>query len=212
MQAIVEKRVVPVAVIDKEDDAVPVAEALMAGGLNIIEITFRTAAAEQAIRRIVTALPGMVVGAGTLLTAEQVERALAAGACFGVAPGLNPKVAQKAIDLKLPFVPGVMTPSEIERALDLSLKLLKFFPAEQAGGVKMLKALAGPYAQAGVKFIPLGGVTPVNAAEYLALPVVAAIGGSWLVEKKLVAERNWKEITRRTAEALQIAGRTRVAP
>jgi 2-dehydro-3-deoxyphosphogluconate aldolase / (4S)-4-hydroxy-2-oxoglutarate aldolase len=212
MQAIVEKRVVPVAVIDKEDDAVPVAEALMAGGLNLIEITFRTAAAEQAIRRIATTLPGMVVGAGTLLSAEQVDRALTAGARFGVAPGLNPKVAQKAIDLKLPFVPGVMTPSEIERALELGLKLLKFFPAEQAGGVKMLKALAGPYAQAGVKFIPLGGVTPVNAAEYLALPVVAAIGGSWLVEKKLVAERNWKEIARRTAEALQLAARTRVAP
>ena len=211
MKQILDKRVVPVAVIDKAEDAVLVAEALQAGGLDIIEVTFRTAAAGDAIKQIAAKFPQMLVGAGTILTGDQVRKAIDCGAKFGVSPGLNEKVVAQANSLKLPFVPGVMTPSEVERAMDLGCKLLKFFPAENAGGVKMLKALAGPYGHTGVKFIPLGGVTAMNAAEYLALPIVGAIGGSWLIEKSVVAERNWQEITRRTAAILQLAARTKSA-
>ena len=209
MKRIYEKRVVPVAVLERAEDAVPVTEALMAGGLDIIEVTLRTAGAVEAIRRIVSAHPNVLVGAGTILAAEQVKAAVDAGAAFGVAPGLNEKIVACARERNLPFVPGVMTPSEVERAMDLGCRLLKFFPADAAGGIKMLKSLAGPYAHTGVKFLPLGGVGAANAAEYLALPVVGAIGGSWLVEKSLVAEKNWREITRRTAEIVQIVGGVR---
>ena len=205
MDLILQQRVVPVTVIDRAEDAVPLAEALTAGGLNIIEITFRTAAAVEAIRRIRRALPDMLVGAGTLLSPQQVDEAVQAGARFGVAPGLHEPVVRRAAELKLPFVPGVLTPSEIEQALAWGLKLLKFFPAEPAGGVKMLKALAGPYAQTGLRFIPLGGVGPANAADYLALPQVAAVGGSWIAERSAIAARDWPTITRLAAEAVKLA-------
>ncbi len=205
MQHLFEKRVVPVAVIDHAEDGVPVAEALMGAGLNVLEITFRTAAAEQTIREVRRAFPTMLVGAGTILDVDQLQRAIDAGAQFGVAPGLNEAVVSKSLASKLPFIPGVMTPSDVERGLALGCKLQKFFPAESAGGVKMLRALAGPYAHTGVKFIPLGGVNAANAREYLALPIVAAIGGSWMVERKLVAEKNWSTIRRLAEEIVQIA-------
>jgi 2-dehydro-3-deoxyphosphogluconate aldolase/(4S)-4-hydroxy-2-oxoglutarate aldolase len=208
MQKILERRVVPVVVIEKAEDAVPIAEALVAGGLDVIEITLRTPAALEALRRIVRALPQMFAGAGTILASEQVGQAVDAGAQFGVAPGLNVEVARRASEAGLPFVPGVMTPSEVELAMGLGLKLLKFFPAEPAGGVKMLKALAGPYAHTGVKFLPLGGINAANAGEYLALQVVGAIGGSWLAEKAVVAARDWREITRRTREIIDLAARS----
>lgn len=207
MQAILSKRVVPVVVVDNAGDAVPLAKALQAGGLDVVEVTFRTAAAADAIDAIRKALPGMVVGAGTLLSPDQVDQAAAAGAQFGVAPGLSPHVVQRARDLKLPFIPGVMTPSEIELALGHDLRLLKFFPAEAAGGVKMLKALAGPYAHTGVSFIPLGGVSPANIAEYLALPMVGAVGGTWIAERKLIQAKAWDEITRLAREAVALAAR-----
>lgn len=202
------KRIVPVvAGLQNVEDALPLAEALLAGGLNVIEITFRNAAAEPAVRAIAQKLPQMILGAGTLLTTEQVQRAKDAGAQFGVAPGLNLEVVRAAQRLNLPFVPGVMTPSEIETALSAGCKLLKFFPANLAGGVPMLKALTGPYGQTGVKFILLGGVTPETMPEFLALPIVAAVGGSWIVDPALIAKRDWRTITARTKEAIAITER-----
>lgn len=210
MQPILEKRIVPVVVIDKAEDAVPLAEALLASGLNVMEVTFRTTAAAAAIRNVREAFPAMFVGAGTILDQDQLRRAIDAGAQFGVAPGLNGTIVSKALALELPFVPGVMTPSDVERGLALGCKLQKFFPAEAAGGVKMLQAFAGPFGPAGVKFIPLGGINTGNARDYLALPIVAAIGGSWMVDRKLIAQRNWKTIRELTAEAVRIAAASAV--
>ncbi len=206
---ILSKRIVPVVVLDRAESAEPLAEALLEGGLDIMEITFRTAAAEESIRRIAARFPEILLGAGTLLESSQVERAKAAGAVFGLAPGLNPATVAKAQELGLEFSPGVMTPGEVEQALALGCKLLKFFPAETAGGTAMLKALAGPYAHTGVKFIPTGGITAGNLADYLRLPVVAAAGGSWMVDKQLVNEGNWAEISRLTREALAAAAEVR---
>ncbi|MEM9237838.1 MAG: bifunctional 4-hydroxy-2-oxoglutarate aldolase/2-dehydro-3-deoxy-phosphogluconate aldolase [Verrucomicrobiota bacterium] len=202
---ILAKRIVPVVVLDDADDAEPLAEALLAGGLDIMEITFRTAAAAESIARIANAFPEVLLGAGTLLEEDQVVRAKDAGAVFGLAPGLNPSILAKAKEVDLEFSPGVMTPSDIEQALALGCSLLKFFPAGAAGGPGMLKALAGPYAHTGVKFVPTGGVNSGNLGDYLSLPVVAAIGGSWMVDKKLVATGDWSEITRLTKEALEAA-------
>ena len=202
---ILSKRIVPVVVLDTVESAEPLAEALLAGGLDIMEITFRTAAAEESIKRIANRFPEILLGAGTLLEKQQVIRAQEAGAVFGLAPGLNREIVRTANDIGLEFSPGVMTPSEVEQALSLGCKLLKFFPAEAAGGVNMLKSLAGPYAHTGVKFVPTGGVTSANLASYLKLPVVAAIGGSWMVDKALVNAGKWDEITRLTKEAIDSA-------
>ncbi|MGD9419651.1 MAG: bifunctional 4-hydroxy-2-oxoglutarate aldolase/2-dehydro-3-deoxy-phosphogluconate aldolase [Verrucomicrobiota bacterium JB025] len=205
IERILAKRIVPVVVLDDVESAEPLAEALLAGGLDIMEITFRTAAAEESIRRIASRFPEILVGAGTLLNDDQVKRAADAGSQFGLAPGLNPATIAAAQNAGLTFSPGVMTPSEVEQAMSLGCTLLKFFPAEAAGGVKMLKSLAGPYAHTGVKFCPTGGISPANLADYLSLPVVAAIGGSWMVDKKLVNAGNWTEITRLTKQALAAA-------
>jgi len=202
--SLLKQRLICVAVIDKPEDAVPLAEALLAGGLNAIEVTFRTAGAADSIARIRQALPQAIVGAGTLLTAEQVKQAVQAGAQFGVSPGLSEAVSQAAHDTQLPLFPGVVTPSEIIHALDLGWKNLKFFPAETFGGAKALKALAGPFGHTGVKFIPTGGINAVNLANYAALSQVAAIGGSWMADRKLVAEKSWGKITSLTAEAMKI--------
>ncbi len=202
---ILAKRIVPVVVLDSVESAEPLAEALLAGGLDIMEITFRTAAAEAAIERIATRYPEILLGAGTLLENDQIKRAKNAGAVFGLAPGFNPEIVATAREIGLQFSPGVMTPSEVEGALALGCKLLKFFPAEAAGGANMLKSLAGPYAHTGVRFIPTGGVSSANLAAYLKLPVVAAIGGSWMVDKALVNEGKWAEITRITREAIEAA-------
>lgn len=209
IERILAKRIVPVVVLDRAEDAEPLAEALLAGGLDIMEITFRTAAAEESIRRIAARFPEVLLGAGTLLDDSQVQRAREAGAVFGLAPGLNPRTIAKAREVGLDFSPGVMTPGEVEQALALGCKLLKFFPAETAGGTGMLKALAGPYGHTGVKFIPTGGITSTNLSDYLKLPVVAAIGGSWMVDKQLVNEGKWAEITRLTREALAAAAAAR---
>ena len=146
----------------------------------------------------------MAIGAGTLLSPEQVQRAIDAGAQFGVSPGLNEAVLKAAQERNLPFFPGVMTPTEVDRALNLGWKHLKFFPAEPAGGVAMLKALAGPFAHTGVKFIPTGGINAAKLPDYLAMPQVAAVGGSWMAERKLVAEKAWSKITALTAEAMKV--------
>lgn len=207
LDRILAKRIVPVVVLESADHAEPLAEALLEGGLDIMEITFRTAAAAESIRRIATSYPQVLVGAGTLLETDQVKRARDMGAEFGLAPGLNPHVVEAAHAAGLTFAPGVMTPSEIEQALALDCHVLKFFPAGAAGGVGMLKSLAGPYAHTGVKFIPTGGVSAANAPDYLALSVVAAVGGSWMVDPALIRAGMWGEITQLTREALDVAGR-----
>lgn len=203
-ESFLKQRLICVAVIDRAEDAVPLTEALLAGGLNCIEVTFRTAGAAEAIARIRQALPAAVVGAGTLLTADQVKKAVAAGAQFGVSPGLSEAVSRAAQENKLPLFPGVITPTEVMAALELGWKQLKFFPAETFGGVNALKALAGPFGHTGVQFVPTGGITAATLPNYLAVPQVAAIGGSWMAERKLVAEKAWGKITELTAEAMKI--------
>ena len=202
-EAILQQRLICVAVIDQPDAAVPLAEALVAGGLNVMEVTFRTSTAAASIARIRKSLPEVSIGAGTLLTAEQVQRAVDAGAQFGVSPGLNEAVLTLAHKHKMPFFPGVMTPTEAGRALDLGWKHLKFFPAEAAGGVAMLQALAGPFAHTGVKFVPTGGITAAKLPDYLALPQVAAVGGSWMANRNLIREKAWSKITALTAAAMK---------
>jgi len=203
-EALLKQRLICVAVIDRPDDAVPLAEALLAGGLGVMEVTFRTGAAANSIARIRKGVPAMAIGAGTLLSAEQVQRAVDAGAQFGVSPGLNESVLAMAHKNKIPFFPGVMTPTEVGRALELGWKHLKFFPAEAAGGVAMLKALAGPFAHTGVQFIPTGGIHAANLANYLAIPQVAALGGSWMSERKLLTDRKLSRIAELTAEAIKL--------
>ena len=198
-----EQRLICVAVIDRAEDAARLAEALLAGGLQTIEITFRTAGAADAIARIRKSVPRMCVGAGTLLAADQVKQAVDAGAQFGVSPGLSDSVSAAALKNKLPLFPGVITPTEVMHALALGWQHLKFFPAETVGGVNMLKSLAGPFGHTGVKFIPTGGITAASLPAYLAIPQVAAIGGSWMAERKLVAGKAWAKITALTAAAMK---------
>ena len=203
------QRLICVAIIDRADDAVPLAEALLAGGLKVMEVTFRTADAAESIRRIRQGVPQIAIGAGTLLTAENVRQASAAGAQFGVSPGLSEVVSSAAQACRLPLFPGVVTPSEIMRALELGWRHLKFFPSETFGGVSALKALAGPFGHAGVKFVPTGGITPATLPSYLAMPQVAAVGGSWMAERKPVAEGAWSRITALAADAVQIVAEAR---
>jgi 2-dehydro-3-deoxyphosphogluconate aldolase/(4S)-4-hydroxy-2-oxoglutarate aldolase len=209
MEIILKQRLVCVAVIDKPEDAVALAEALLAGGMNVIEITFRTSGAAEAIGRIRKALPQACVGAGTVLTPYQAAQAAEAGAQFLVAPGLDEAVLSAAAVRNLPYIPGVVTPTEVVRALNLKCKLLKFFPAEASGGVAMLKALGGPFAHTGARFIPTGGITAATLPAYLALPQVAAVGGSWMAERELVAQHCWAKITALAAEAVKIAAQGR---
>ncbi|MCU0784761.1 MAG: bifunctional 4-hydroxy-2-oxoglutarate aldolase/2-dehydro-3-deoxy-phosphogluconate aldolase [Verrucomicrobia bacterium] len=205
LKQIRQARILPVVVIDDAVVALDLADALLAAGLNVIEITFRTSAAAAAIAKIAAARPDMLVGAGTLLTEDNVRRAVDAGARFGLAPGLNVRTVGAARRAGLDFSPGITTPSELEQALQLECPLVKFFPAEQAGGVPMLKALEGPYRHTGVQFIPTGGIHLKNLADYLTLESVAAIGGSWFVDKKLITARDWRGITRLTQESLTAA-------
>jgi 2-dehydro-3-deoxyphosphogluconate aldolase / (4S)-4-hydroxy-2-oxoglutarate aldolase len=199
-----EQRLICVAVIDRVDDAVPLAEALLAGGLKTMEVTFRTPCAADAIAHIHKSVPQMYVGAGTLLTSDQVRQAVDAGAQFGVSPGLSEAVSKAAHENKMPLFPGCVTPTEVMHAMELGWKHLKFFPAEIFGGVSALKMLSGPFGPAGVKFIPTGGITAAMLPDYLAVPQVAAIGGSWMVERKLITEKAWGKITALTAEAMKI--------
>ncbi len=186
--------VVPVVAIDDADAAVPLADALIAGGLPIVEITFRTEAGAAVMKKLKDERPDVMLGAGTILTVDNLRRARDCGATFGVAPGFNTKVVGEALELGFPFSPGVMTPSDVEAALDMGLTVLKFFPAEASGGVKMLKALAGPYGHTGVKFMPTGGINAGNFLEYLALDVVLAVGGSWVAKRDDIAAANWDKI------------------
>ncbi len=194
--------IIPVVVLDDAKDALPLAKALCEGGLPCAEVTFRTAAAEESIRVMSSAFPEMLVGAGTVLTTEQVDRAVAAGAKFIVSPGFNPKVVKYCQEKNIPITPGIQTPTEIEAALELGLTTVKFFPAEPAGGLKMIKAVAAPYVN--VSFMPTGGISEKNVREYLAYDRIVACGGSWMVKKDLVANGEFDKIRDMVAEAAAI--------
>lgn len=194
-------RLVPVVVLEREEDALPLAEALKEGGLPIMEVTFRTEAAAGAIRKIVSQCPEVIVGAGTVLSVSQAEEAIKAGARFIVSPGLNPQVVAYCLDREIPVLPGCVTPGEIETALSLGLTAVKFFPAEPSGGVGMLKALSAPYRN--VRFMPTGGITEENIGGYLALPSVIGCGGSWIVKEDLIRKGAFQTITQLTRSALQ---------
>ncbi len=199
---LLKRTIIPVIVIEDADDAVPLAGALLEGGIDVIEVTFRTEAAAQSIELISKAFPSMLLGAGTVLNKGQADRAFDAGAAFALAPGLNPDVIEHYQRLGGTFIPGVMTPSEIEKGMALGCNLLKFFPAGAAGGVSMLQAMAGPYASQGLKFCPTGGVNLENMNDFLALSIVSCIGGSWLATQQQIAEHQWAAITQQCRKAL----------
>ena len=197
--------IIPVIVIEDEAKAVPLARALVDGGLPVLEVTFRTKAAAAAIAKIRAEVPDAVVGAGTLLTKDQVAAAKEAGAVFGVAPGFDPAIVAYAGEIGLPMVPGIATASELSQALTAGVPMVKFFPAEAAGGVKMIKNLLGAFRFTGVKFMPTGGINAVNVRDYLAVPEIVACGGTWIVPKDALAANDWDAIRRLAAEAAAIA-------
>jgi 2-dehydro-3-deoxyphosphogluconate aldolase/(4S)-4-hydroxy-2-oxoglutarate aldolase len=194
-------KLIPMVVLDHAEHAVPFAEALVTGGLPIAEITFRTAAAEQAIRTLANR-GDLLVGAGTILNTEQADRAIDAGAQFIVAPGTNPTVVEHVRKRGVTICPGVVTPTDIELAMSLGVTTLKFFPAETMGGIATLKALAGPYPE--VRFIPTGGITPDLLPTYLKLPSVVACGGSWLAPRHLLAEKKFEAIKLLVEQAVKL--------
>ena len=191
--------VVPVIKIDDAAHAIPLAEALIAGDMPVAEITFRTGAASASIRDISRKFPNMLLGAGTVLTVSQAQQAVDAGARYIVSPGFSPSVVDWCLQHHVPVLPGVATPTEIIAALDTGLTVLKFFPAEEFGGVRMLKALASPFST--VQFVPTGGITPASLPDYLRLPNVLAVGGTWMVKSDLIAASRFPEITRLALEA-----------
>jgi 2-dehydro-3-deoxyphosphogluconate aldolase/(4S)-4-hydroxy-2-oxoglutarate aldolase len=199
--------VVPVVAIEDANHAQKLGQALLNGGLPCAEITFRTAAAEEAIKSIASNFPDILVGAGTVLTVEQAQKAADAGTRFIVTPGFDAAVVDWCIEHNMPITPGIMTPTEINMALNKGLNVLKFFPAEAAGGIKTLKAIGGPYG--GVRFIPTGGINPSNLSDYLRLPMVVACGGSWLVKKQLIADGEFERITELAAEAVEMVKASR---
>lgn len=192
--------IVPVVAIDDAKKAVPLAKVLVAGGLPVAEVTFRTAAGEEAIRTISREVPEMLVGAGTVLTREQVDRALAAGAQFIVSPGFNPDTVTYGLSKDALMIPGTATPGEMEQAMALGLDVVKFFPAEQNGGVAKLKALAGPYKT--LKWMPTGGVNAKNLTDYLSFDQIVACGGTWMVKGELLQREDWDEVTRLSRQAV----------
>ena len=200
--------IVPVVVLNDAKDAEPLAEALIEGGLNCAEVTFRTDAAEESIKKITAKYPDMLVGAGTVLTIDQVNRAVKAGAKFIVAPGLNPEIVKYCQNLGIPMIPGVQTPSEIEQGLALGLNVLKFFPAEPSGGLKMIQAVAAAYV--GVKFMPTGGINPQNVRDYLADEKhILCCGGSWMVKGDMIKAGEFEKIKELAKEAAAIVKEVR---
>jgi len=195
--------VIPVMVLQRVSDAIPVAEALIAGGISIFEITMRTEAALPAIEKIAGRFPDALTGVGTVLNKEHAKQAIDSGAQFIVSPGFDLATVEFAMNAGIPIVPGTSTASEVQRARNLGLRILKFFPAGAAGGIPMLKAFSSVFAD--VQFVPTGGVSASNLADYLAVPNVVACGGSWMAPAKLVAAGRFDEISRLTAEAIEIA-------
>ena len=194
--------IIPVVVLDDAKDAKPLGQALMEGGLPCAEVTFRTAAAEESIRIMAENFPDMLVGAGTVLTIEQVDRAVAAGAKFIVSPGINPKVVEYCVKNNIPITPGTCNPTNVETALEYGLDVVKFFPAEPAGGLNYIKAIAAPYV--GMKFMPTGGINAQNVNDYLKYDRILACGGSWMVKGDLIKAGDFDKIRELTAEAAQI--------
>ena len=207
IKALGEYGIVPVVVLNDAKDAEPLAKALCEGGLKCAEVTFRTAAAEESIKIMAEKFPEMLVGAGTVLTTEQVDRAVAAGAKFIVSPGLNPKVVKYCVEKGIPVCPGTCTPSEMEQAMDLGLDVVKFFPAEPSGGVKFIKAVAAPYTM--LKFMPTGGVNATNVRDYLAYDKILCCGGSWMVKGSLIEAGEFDKIVEMTKEAAAIVKEVR---
>lgn len=199
--------VVPVVVLDDADDAAPLAEALIKGGLPCAEVTFRTEAAEESIRIMNKKYPDMLVGAGTVLTTEQVDRAVAAGAKFIVSPGFDPEIVDYCMEKNIPVFPGCVSPSEVAQAVKRGLKVVKFFPAEQAGGLAMLKAMAAPYTM--LKFMPTGGINTKNLKEYLGFSKILCCGGSWMVKGDMIKNKEFDKITEMTREATELAAAAR---
>ena len=199
--------IIPVVVLDDAKDAEPLAKALCEGGLPCAEVTFRTEAAEECIRIMSEKFPEMLVGAGTVLTTEQVDRAVAAGAKFIVSPGLNPRIVKYCVEKGIVITPGCANASDMEQALENGLEVVKFFPAEPAGGLNMIKALAAPYV--GLKFMPTGGISPKNVRDYLAYNRIIACGGSWMVKNELVKAGYFAAITEMAKECVQIVKESR---
>lgn len=193
--------IIPVVKIERVEDALPLGRALVKGGLPVAEVTFRTAAAEEVIKKLSSEMPELFIGAGTVLTIEQVKKAVGAGAKFVVAPGFNPTVVKYCIDNGIDIFPGVNSPSYIEAGLELGLKVFKFFPAEESGGLRLLKGMGAPYGD--IKFIPTGGINQNNITNYLAFNKVLACGGSWMVKADLISGGKFDEIERLTKEAVQ---------
>ncbi|MBL7044286.1 MAG: bifunctional 4-hydroxy-2-oxoglutarate aldolase/2-dehydro-3-deoxy-phosphogluconate aldolase [Pirellulaceae bacterium] len=196
-------RVVAGFSVDKPEHAVPLAKALLAGGIDAIELTLRTPAAMEALKAICADVPEMLTGVGTILTPKAAAEVKAAGADFGVAPGMNPRVVRAAQEAGLPFAPGVATPSDLEAAIELGCRFVKFFPAEAVGGVPYLRSISAPYKHLGIQYFPLGGLNAENMVEYLKEPNVPVIGGSWIVKKKLVENLDWTGITARATDVIQ---------
>ncbi|MDD3926974.1 MAG: bifunctional 4-hydroxy-2-oxoglutarate aldolase/2-dehydro-3-deoxy-phosphogluconate aldolase [bacterium] len=197
-------RVIAVLMVDNVCDAVPLARALLDGGINIIELTLRTPIAIEALIEIRRKVPEMIVGIGTILTVEQLVAVKTAGAAFGVAPGFNPRVVTKAQEISFPFAPGICTPSDIEAALERGCRVLKFFPAEACGGLKSLKAMQAPYAHLDISYIPLGGLDQDNFLQYLQYPAVVAVGGSWIAMRGEISANDWKAITAKAIKAREL--------
>ncbi|MCL4143228.1 UNVERIFIED_CONTAM: hypothetical protein GTU68_006318 [Idotea baltica] len=192
--------IIAVLVIDEVKHAIPLAKALLAGGVNTIELTLRTSAAIEAARIIKKEVPEITLGFGTVLTVDQVKKVVDVGADFAVSPGCNPKIISEAIKMGLSFAPGVMTPSDIELAVQEGCRILKFFPAETSGGIEHLESMSVPYNHLGLKFIPLGGCNIMNASSYLESDLITAIGGSWVAKRSMIQNENWLEITNNATE------------
>jgi len=205
-QSLIHSKLIAVLVVDHLEAAIPLAESLLAGGVTAMEITLRTPIALEVAQKIRESVPEMTVGIGTVLEADQVDAAVEAGAHFAVSPGVNTEVIRHAQAKDLPFGPGVMTPTEIDTAIREGCRLLKFFPSESSGGLPHLKNIAAPYLHLGLKFIPLGGITVRNLATYLESDLIAAVGGSWLAPRDVIAAGNWKEIEANAREARSIIG------
>jgi 2-dehydro-3-deoxyphosphogluconate aldolase / (4S)-4-hydroxy-2-oxoglutarate aldolase len=201
--------VIAVLVLDRVADAVPVARALLAGGVRAIELTLRTPIALEALAAIRAEVPEMLVGVGTVLTLDQVGEVQRAGAAFGVAPGMNPRVVAEAARVGLPFAPGVCTPTDIELALEQGCRVMKLFPAEPCGGLAYLRTIAAPFAHLGVKYIPLGGLSAMNAESYLEEPSVLALGGSWIASRERIQRQDWGVITEQAQRATALVEKVR---
>jgi 2-dehydro-3-deoxyphosphogluconate aldolase/(4S)-4-hydroxy-2-oxoglutarate aldolase len=196
--------VIAVLVIDDVKDAVPLARALLEGGVDIMELTLRTPAAMDALQEIKNHVPEMIVGIGTVLTPDQVKQIKQLGAAFAVAPGLNPNIVKTAQQEGLPFGPGIVTPSDIECAVELGCNVLKYFPAEPSGGLAYLKSMANPYNHLGLKYVPLGGLNQNNFKAYLEFPSILAVGGSWIAKRDVIQKNDWKTITGNARQASQV--------